>query len=107
MAHLCARVTYIELEEGLQALLFRTDVRANIVERPTSAQSVDLFGGILGRLVTSYAGKQLLFDRETFRPFMREINSVGGFRLLDCLSVKQIDLILDRILVEKLELLTL
>jgi hypothetical protein len=107
MAHLCARVATIELENGLQALLFKSDVRANIVERPTSAQSSELFGAILTRLVVSFAGKQSLFERETFRRFMREINSVGGFKLLDCLSITQIDVILDGILVEQLQLVEL
>ena len=107
MAHLCARVESLALEDALKALLFRSDVRANIVERPTTSQSVELFSSIVERLALSLAGKQALFERETFRSFMREINSVGGFKLLDCLNSKQIDSILDGILVDRLQLANL
>lgn len=107
MAHLCARVPMLTLEQSLEAFLFRTDVRANIIERPTSSQSVDLFGAILRRLSESFSGKKLLFERRTFRRFMREINSVGGFKLLDCLRPEQIDTMLDEIVAERLKLTNL
>ncbi len=107
MAHLCARVSTLELGEALDALLFRSDVRANIIERPTSSQATELFGAIVRRLASSLNGQQALFDRYMFRRFMREINSVGGVRLLDCLSASQIDSILDEVLVERLELAAL
>ena len=107
MAHLCARVSTLELGEALDALLFRSDVRANIIERPTSSQATELFGAIVRRLASSLNGQQALFDRYVFRRFMREINSVGGVRLLDCLSASQIDSILDEVLVERLGLVAL
>ena len=107
MSHLCARVPTIGISKALEALLFRSDVRANIVERPTSSQSVELFGGILRRLAASMDGEQALFDRYNFRKFMKEINSVGGVRLLDCLTATQIDGILDQVLLERLELAVL
>ena len=103
MAHLCARVQSIDLGQALEAFLFRTDVRANIIERPTSSQSKQLFGAILSRLVKSYASDRRLFERDTFRQFMREINSVGGFKLLDCMTEQQVDGTLNEILVDKLE----
>lgn len=107
MAHLCARVPTLGLDKALDALLFRSDVRANIIERPTSSQSAELFGAIVRRLASSLDGQQALFDRHVFRRFMREINSVGGVRLLDCLTASQIDSILDKVLVERLELVVL
>lgn len=107
MAHLCARVPNLSLSDALQAFLFRSDVRANIIERPTSSQSTELFGAIIGRLSQSFAGDKRLFERSMFRKFMREINSVGGFKLLDCMSAQQVDTTLSGILVEKLELVNL
>ena len=38
---------------------------------------------------------------------MQEINSVGGFKLLDSLDAKQIDLILDEIIIKRLKLMEL
>ena len=107
MAHLCARVQSIDLGQALEAFLFRSDVRANIIERPTSSQSTHVFGAILNRLVKSYAADKQLFERNIFRQFMREINSVGGFKLLDCMTEQQIDRMLDEIFMEKLEMVLL
>ena len=107
MAYLCSRVSSLDLHDALEAFLFRSDVRANIVERPTSSQSVELFGAIVRRLWDSFAGERRLFERGTFRRFMREINSVGGFKLLDCLNAAQIDAILDEIINERLQLVKL
>lgn len=86
------------------ALLFRSDVRANLVERPTVSQSVNLFGGIVRRLARSFGGKQSLFERRAFRQLMMEINSVGGYRLLDCLPEAEIEQLLDTIIGERLRL---
>lgn len=97
MAHLCARVGSADQMEALQAFLFRSDVRANLVERPTTSQTVPLFSAILNNLMASYKGKQVLFQRNVFRFFMREINSVGGYKLLDCLPQSSIQCIVDDI----------
>ena len=104
MGHLCARVNDVDRDLALRAFLFRSDVRANLVERPTVSQSVNLFGAILKRLVLSFSGKQELFERAAFRKLMMEINSVGGYRLLDCLGQAEIDRLLDAIISDRLKL---
>ena len=104
MGHLCARVEDIDPDLALRAFLFRSDVRANLVERPTVSQSVNLFGAIVGRLAQSFSNKQTLFERRAFRQLMMEINSAGGYRLLDCLPVAEIEQLLDVIIVERLQL---
>ena len=104
MGHLCARVEDMDPELVLRAFLFRSDVRANLVERPTVSQSVNLFSAIVKRLVQSFSGKQSLFERQSFRRLMMEINSAGGYRLLDCLPATEIETLLDTIIVERLRL---
>ena len=104
MGHLCARVNAVDPDLALRAFLFRSDVRANLIERPTVSQSVGLFSAIIKRLIISFTGKQLLFERRAFRRLMMEINSVGGYRLLDCLAMGEIDGILDVIIAERLQL---
>jgi len=107
MAHLCSRVTAIPLEDALRVLLFRADVRANLLERPTTSQLSNLFSAIVEMLRKSFSGEKALLERTAFRRFMREINAVGGFKLLDCLTREQLEPILTRIIVEKLEILKL
>jgi hypothetical protein len=104
MAHLCARVTTIDRQVALRAFLFRSDVRANIVERPTTSQCSELFSALIRRLASSLDGGQKLFERAIFRSLMTEINSVGGYKLLDCLSATHVDAILNDIIGNKLKL---
>lgn len=85
MAHLCTRVDGVSQRDALGAFLLRSDVRANIIERPTVAQSANVFSVILRALIRSAKGKQALFERSTFRRIMVELNSIGGFKLLDVL----------------------
>ena len=107
LSHLCARARGLDLEQSLEILLFRSDVRANIVERPTSAQCAELFAEIVRRLSLSLAGEKVLLNRTTFRQFMKEINSVGGFRLLDCLTAQQARGVIDEIISDRLRLTAL
>lgn len=104
MAHLCARVADVDQADALEAFLFRSDVRANLVERPTTSQATGLFGAILIRLVASYKGEKKLFERNTFRKLMMEINSVGGYKLLDCLPATAVEAIIDGLIKDKLAL---
>ena len=91
MAHLCTRVQGVSHAEALNAFLYRADVRANIIERPTVAQSTNVFSVILKSLMTSATGKKALFERNAFRQVMVELNSIGGFKLLDSLPETELN----------------
>ncbi|TXM94949.1 DUF6339 family protein [Methylobacterium sp. WL116] len=107
MAHLCARVTTVDRRHALEAFLFRSDVRANLIERPTTSQSMEIFSAILNKLVASYAGKQVLFERLNFRNLMKEINSVGGFKVLECLNASQAEAVLNDIITNRMKISTI
>ena len=47
MAHLCKRVMSMPLEDALVILLHQSDVRANLIERPTLSRSAIVFSSIL------------------------------------------------------------
>lgn len=104
MAHLCGRVKGLRLSDSLQVFLYRTDVRASIIERPTVSQNLNLFSTIVRRLQDSYVGHKRLFERTTFRRLMQEINSVGGVQLLDAMTEQQIAGVVNGILREQLDL---
>jgi hypothetical protein len=101
MAHLCTRVDGVPQAQALEAFLYRADVRANIIERPTVAQSTHVFAVILKGLVGSTAGTKALFNRGTFRKVMVELNSVGGFKLLDALPEAEVSKIFSDILTHR------
>jgi hypothetical protein len=66
-AEIYARVEELRLKDSLDVLLHRSDVRANIIERPTTAQSIPVFSALLCKLAKSYAGNKKLFERRVFR----------------------------------------
>jgi Family of unknown function (DUF6339) len=104
MTHLCGRVRGLQLPDALKVFLYRTDVRASIIERPTISQNVNLFSAIIRRLQESYTGNKRLFQRTTFRRLMQEVNSIGGVQLLDAMPEQQIAAVINEILGSRLGL---
>jgi hypothetical protein len=94
-ASLCSRASGIEFKDALTCFLHQSDVRANIVERPTTAQNVLVFSTLIKRLHNSYKSNKKLFERETFRALMKELNLIGGVKLLAALPEGRIAQILD------------
>lgn len=94
MASLCNRVDGLTLEEALQTFLYRSDVRANIIERPTTSQTIQVFSALIRKLHESYSGDKALFERNKFRPIMKELNLQGGVKLLEVLDESSIDEVL-------------
>lgn len=96
MASLCGRVKELSLEDALKCFLFRTDVRANIVERPTTSQSVNVFSVVVEKLHESFNGDKKLFaNREAFRSVMKELNLQGGVKLLASMNKADVDSIFE------------
>ena len=96
MASLCSRVKGITLEETLAALLYQYDVRANIIERPTTSQSIAVFSAVMKKLHKSFLTEEKeLFERERFRRIMRELNLKGGIKLLGAMDEAEVEKILE------------
>ncbi len=104
MGHLCSRVKGMPLKQSLEILLFKSDVRANIVERPTTAQSIPIFTALINKLAKSHQGKKKLFERDIFRNLMIRINGLGGYRLLDALDSKAVERLIDEVVSRDLKL---
>lgn len=87
MAEICKRVQGLSLNASLTAFLFQSDVRANIVERPTTSQNSALLSAVVNKLHQSYQTKdKALYGREKFRSVMKKLNIEGGVRLLEVLD---------------------
>lgn len=98
MAYLCNRVDSMSMEDSLPALLHRTDVRAQLIEHPTMSQNVQVFSVLLEKLKYSLDTDEVLFQRPVNRAFMREMNAIGGFKLLDILLPEQLHKVVDEVL---------
>lgn len=100
MASLCNRTAGIPLADALTCFLHQSDVRANIVERPTTSQNVTIFSAILKKLNHSYNNDKELFGREKFRSIMKGLNLRGGVKLLAVLPEPTIERILEECISE-------
>jgi Family of unknown function (DUF6339) len=96
MASICSKVEGLTLEKSLTAFLYQSDVRANIVERPTTSQNVVLLSTVIKKLDQSFNGDKELYGREKFRTVMKELNLQGGIKLLEVLEPKEVERIVTR-----------
>lgn len=88
---LCSRVEGIDLQDILECFLYRADVRANIIERPTTSQCLNVFSAITKKLSYEYKhGNYRVFERQIFRPLMEKLNLFGGIKLLNTMKEKDI-----------------
>lgn len=96
MASICSKVEGMSLERSLTAFLFQSDVRANIVERPTTSQNVSLLSAVVQKLDESFRGDKELYNRERFRAVMKDLNLQGGTKLLEVLDDAEIKRIVNK-----------
>ena len=102
MAFLCSKAGSMSLSEALACFVSYTDVRANIIERPTTLQNVELFTAILNRLRDSFNGEKRLFNREKFRKIMIKLNLEGGAKLLPALDQQNLQKLVDSLIYQEL-----
>lgn len=89
MGFIAKRCKEFTPERTLGILLKKSDVRANILERPNLNMSAEIFNEIIYLLDEDMDGpdsdETTLFYRENFRNFMKIINRTGGMRILNAL----------------------
>jgi len=107
MGHIASRCKDYELERVLQILLRPgvADVRANLLERHGLSMSAEVFSGVvrvLGRALDAHSKSDAqgsenpaIYERNTFRSFMKSLNRRGGRIVLNALSREQLDETLD------------
>jgi Family of unknown function (DUF6339) len=97
MTAICSRVEGLPLEGALEAFLHQSDVRANIIERPTTSQNPTVLSAVVNKLHESYHGDRGLYERSKFREVMKRLNIEGGVRLLETLDFPEMKTVFDRI----------
>ena len=74
--------------EFLNILLHRQDVRSALIERPSVSMNRQVLRVIYQEMQRHWSNGGQLFERETFRRWMRALNRRGGVILLDALPDK-------------------
>jgi hypothetical protein len=91
------RISTLDMEDALNALMATAEVRSQIMERPTTAQSMTLLSELLLMINEGVHPKppaegdkpDLPYSRDYFRAFMRKLNNKGGSLLLEYLDQKE------------------
>lgn len=86
MGFVANRCNKFGADKALEILLHKSDVRANLLERPTLAASGEIFNGVMQMLGDSYNKDKELFVRDNFRTMMKMLNRAGGRRMLNMLG---------------------
>lgn len=98
MAHVCDRAKKFSLADSLGALLLQEDVRKEIMERATFCRSAPIFNSLMKFMMLSFKNipnpkthESSLHQRENFRKLCKQLNRVGGVRVLDSLEQSKLD----------------
>jgi hypothetical protein len=94
-AEIASHYPHAELEASVKVLLHQTDVRASVIERPTSSQSA--FSSIMNILMEKYNSEErsTFFKREKghtapYRRWLGEINRHGGTKFYEALPEHEV-----------------
>lgn len=94
-AEIVSKYPHSDLRTALEVFLHQTDVRASIIERPTSSQSA--FPAIMNVLIEKYNSEERItfFKREkgntaTYRRWLSEINRHGGIKFYEALPETEV-----------------
>lgn len=98
MGRIADRCPYFSINKTLEILLYQADVRANLLERSSFGMSAEIFSAVIKWLEKSYNRNKLLFERNTFRDFMKHLNRKGGRVVLNALDENQLDKLISHIL---------
>jgi len=86
---MCKRAPHLQLKKALGSIYLYQDPIVQLLGRPTSAISVNLFNSILEKMVDSYDGdRKFLKERSYNRTVLKELSAFGGYNLLDALSIE-------------------
>lgn len=89
MGHIATQVDGWTIDEVLEILFFNTDYRSSLLERHSSANSVNVLTSILS--ITKEAYKQgKKFNRDAFREFMKQVDFIGARTLLPSLPNEEL-----------------
>lgn len=85
MAHIAKRADKTNIDKVLETLFFNSDYRSNLLERNSSANSINVVVSILSISQKAF-DEGIIFDRDKFRTFMKKVDLIGKRTSLPSLS---------------------
>ena len=91
------RIDPAEPRHFLDVLLYRQDVRSALIERPSVSMNDRVLTAIYSVMREDFdTADKALFQRDTFREWMKNLNRRGGVILLDAVPPDQLDVLIRR-----------
>ena len=100
LAQIASRVTALPLKETLELILYRQDVRQNVIERPTVLQAEAILVSVINNLKISKASDEKLYEREVFRELQERLNEYCGYMFVESLPLADVQKIVDTMITE-------
>lgn len=112
MAHLASKADNLELSNSLEYLMWTTDARAQVVERPSTSQSTAIYRAVINTLKKfaeeepdkPYGQSNLPkpYLRHINREFFRRLNLLGGGRILDAVPESTLQELVDQCMADSI-----
>ena len=99
MTHIATRVPDASMDDVLRTLFFNSDYRSSLLERNTSANSINVVVSILSISQKAFA-QGYDFHREKFRTFMKQVDFLGKRTSLPSLGQLELEELLSPIYAE-------
>jgi hypothetical protein len=99
MAHIATRVPDASMDDVLRTLFFNSDYRSSLLERNTSANSINVVVSILSISQKAF-GQGFDFHREKFRTFMKQVDFLGKRTSLPSLGQLELEELLSPLYAE-------
>ena len=77
MGHIASRIPGRDVDEVFEVLFLNSDYRSSLLERNSSANSINVTAAVLNVSKSAY-DSGVPFKRESFRTFMKDLDFLGG-----------------------------
>ena len=95
LANIASRIGDLPLQKSLELILYRQDVRQNVIERPTVLQAEPILISVVNNLKISWDTDKKLFERDVFRNLQERLNAYCGYTFIESLPQKKVQEIVD------------
>jgi hypothetical protein len=96
--HLASQNSKVPLEKTLEVFLYQTDVRAQIMERPSTFLNANVFSAVMRFMMKKYKNvkhREVFFRRKggaaPYRALFSRLNELGGVIVLGAMRAEDID----------------
>jgi hypothetical protein len=93
MGHIAAKIPGSSMDEVFEILFFNSDYRSSLLERNSSANSVNVTASILAITKEAYDA-DVPYQRSSFREFMKQVDVLGGRTMLAAMSTDDLTVLL-------------